>query len=184
MLSVVSLSMFDKAEDTCEPLGDSFYSDLCSKILIFISYALIVITFPFSIVFCLKVIKEYEKVVVYRLGRCAKDAKGPGLFFIVPCVDYFYTVDIRVITFDIKPQEVLTKDSVTVTVDAVIYFRIFDPLLSVNKISNVHYGTRLLAASTLRNILGTKTLLEILQEREQLAHLMQVIISHVNLNSN
>lgn len=72
------------------------------------------------------------------------------------------------------PQEILTKDSVTVTVDAVVYFKIFDPILSVNKVSNANLSTRLLAATTLRNALGTKTLQEILQERETIAHNMQV----------
>lgn len=72
------------------------------------------------------------------------------------------------------PQEILTKDSVTVTVDAVVYFKIFDPISSVNNVSNANYSTRLLAATTLRNALGTRTLQEILQDRENIAHHMQV----------
>ena len=73
------------------------------------------------------------------------------------------------------PQEILTKDSVTVTVDAVVYFRIFDPVLSVNKVANAQYSTRLLAATSLRNILGTKALSEILTDKESIAHNLQVI---------
>lgn len=76
--------------------------------------------------------------------------------------------------FDVKPQEILTRDSVTISVDAVVYLRIFNPLLSVNKISNVEYATRLLAASSLRNIVGTRSLQEILQERESIARQIQV----------
>ncbi len=86
------------------------------------------------------------------------------------------TVDLRTITFDVPPQEILTKDSVTVTVDAVVYFRIFDPVASVINVENAQYSTRLLAATTLRNILGTKTLQEVLQDRESLAHHMQEIL--------
>ena len=82
----------------------------------------------------------------------------------------------RTITFDVPPQEILTKDSVTVTVDADVYFRIFDPVASVINVENAQYSTRLLAATTLRNILGTKTLQEVLQDRESLAHHMQEIL--------
>jgi erythrocyte band 7 integral membrane protein len=122
-----------------------------------------------------KIVKEYERAVIYRLGRnLSGGAKGPGLFLILPCVDNIITVDLRTITFDVPPQEILTKDSVTVTVDAVVYFRIFDPVKSVNAVSNAQYSTRLLAATSLRNILGTKTLQEILTDKETIAHRMQV----------
>jgi erythrocyte band 7 integral membrane protein len=79
------------------------------------------------------------------------------------------------VRFDVPPQEILTKDSVTVTVDAVVYFRIFDPIASVKNIANASYSTFLLAATTLRNTLGTKTLQEILTDREHIAHMMQVM---------
>lgn len=80
----------------------------------------------------------------------------------------------RTITFDVPPQEILTKDSVTITVDAVCYFRVYNPVTSVTNIENAQYSTRLLAATTLRNILGTRTLQEILQDKEHIAHRMQV----------
>jgi erythrocyte band 7 integral membrane protein len=120
-------------------------------------------------------VQEYQRAVIFRLGRILTGgAKGPGLFFILPCIDNLVIVDLRTITFDVPPQEILTKDSVTVTVDAVVYFRIFDPVASVINVENAQYSTRLLAATTLRNILGTKTLQEVLQDRESLAHHMQV----------
>jgi erythrocyte band 7 integral membrane protein len=120
-------------------------------------------------------VKEYERAVIFRLGRMLSGgAKGPGLFFILPCIDNVITTDLRTITFDVPPQEILTKDSVTTTVDAVIYFRVSDPKMAVINVENAQYSTRLLAATTLRNILGTKTLQEVLQEREQIAVLMQV----------
>lgn len=80
----------------------------------------------------------------------------------------------RTVTFDVPPQEILTKDSVTVTVDAVVYFNTYDPVLSVNNVANATYSTRLLCATTLRNTLGMRTLQEILQDREHIAHHMQV----------
>ena len=102
-------------------------------------------------------------------------AKGPGLFFILPCVDNLINIDLRTITFDEPPRDILTKDSVTATVDGVIYYRIFGPVRSVNKVANVKYSTQLLAATSLRNILGTKTLGEILTDKESIAHRMRVL---------
>jgi erythrocyte band 7 integral membrane protein len=85
-------------------------------------------------------------------------------------------LDLRTVTFDVPPQEILTKDSVTITVDAVVYFKIFDPVLSVTRIADAQLSTRLLAATTLRNILGTKTLQEVLQDKESLSNNMQMIL--------
>jgi erythrocyte band 7 integral membrane protein len=152
--------------------GDDF--GICGVILVILSYIIVIFTFPLSICLCLKIIKEYERAVIFRLGRCvAKEPKGPGLFFILPCIDNIVVVDLRTVTFDVPPQEILTKDSVTVTVDAVVYFRIFAPISSVINVQNAQYSTRLLAATTLRNILGTKTLQDILQDREHIAHYLQ-----------
>ncbi|XP_010772020.1 stomatin [Notothenia coriiceps] len=96
-----------------------------------------------------------------------------GLFFILPCTDSFINVDMRTITFDIPPQEVLTKDSVTVSVDGVVYYRVQNATLAVANITNADAATRLLAQTTLRNVLGTKSLAEILSDREEIAHSMQ-----------
>jgi erythrocyte band 7 integral membrane protein len=83
-------------------------------------------------------VKEYERAVIFRLGRSLPGgAKGPGLFFILPCIDDCIIIDLRTITFDVLPQEILTKDSVTVTVDGVVYYSVFDPVSSVN---NVNYS--------------------------------------------
>lgn len=154
-------------------------SDCCSSVLIVLSYILVAITFPFSLCFTIKIVREYERAVIYRLGRIASGgAKGPGLFFILPCIDTIINVDLRTITFDVPPQEILTKDSVTVTVDAVVYYRVSDPTLSVNRVANAQYSTRLLAATTLRNTLGTHTLQEILGDKENIAHHMQEILDH------
>ena len=103
--------------------------------------------------------QEYERAVIFRLGRVKKGgAVGPGLFTILPCIDNIVTVDLRTVTFDVPPQEILTKDSVTVTVDAVVLFKVYNPMSSVINVANASHATRLLASTTLRNMLGTRNL--------------------------
>lgn len=146
----------------------------CGYVLIVFSGLLLIITFPFSLCWCLKVVQEYERAVIFRLGRVrSARAQGPGLFFLMPCVDTFVKVDLRVFTYNIVPQEILTKDSVTVVVDAVIYARIYDATMSTINIENARQSTMLLGATTLRTILGTVGLSEILSERERIDKLMQ-----------
>ncbi|XP_043466114.1 band 7 protein AGAP004871-like isoform X2 [Leptopilina heterotoma] len=137
------------------------------------SFLLVLITLPFSLCFTFKIVQEYERAVVFRMGRLKGGARGPGMFFVLPCVDNCILVDLRTVSFDVPPQEVLTKDSVTVSVDAVVYYRIKEPLSAVVKIANYSLSTRLLAASTLRTVLGTRSLAEILAERETISHTMQ-----------
>jgi len=120
------------------------------------------------------VVQEYERAVVFRLGRLRSGgAKGPGLFFVMPCVDSYKKVDLRTVSFDVPPQEVLSRDSVTVSVDAVVYYRVSNPTMATNNIEDYSHSTRLLAATTLRNVLGTKNLAEILSERETISQVMQ-----------
>ena len=120
--------------------------------------------------------QEYQRAVIFRLGRVKRGgAVGPGLFFIIPCMDSIQVVDLRTVSFDVPPQEILTKDSVTVAVDAVVYYKvlkqcsfstiIYFPLFQINNpmsavcnVTNAAQSTRLLAATSLRNTLGTKTL--------------------------
>nr|XP_055035603.1 erythrocyte band 7 integral membrane protein isoform X1 [Misgurnus anguillicaudatus] len=147
---------------------------LCGWILVVFSILLTLLTLPLSIWMCIKIVKEYERAIIFRLGRILRGgAKGPGLFLILPCTDSFINVDMRTITFDIPPQEVLTKDSVTVSVDGVVYYRVQNATLAVANITNADAATRLLAQTTLRNVLGTKNLSEILSDREEIAHSMQ-----------
>ena len=97
--------------------------------------------------------------MIFRLGKIKKGgAVGPGLFTIIPCIDDIIKVDLRTVTFDVPSQEILTKDSVTVTVDAVVYYMVHDPLASVVNVANASHATRLLGSTTLRNMLGTKNL--------------------------
>ncbi|MFH4979892.1 hypothetical protein AB6A40_006601 [Gnathostoma spinigerum] len=147
---------------------------LCSMLITILSYIIVALTFPISIWGCIKIVKEYERAVVFRLGRLLPGgAKGPGLFFIVPCIDTFRLIDLRVFSYEVPAQEILSKDSVTVRVDAVVYFRISDATIAVVNVEDASSSTKLLAQTTLRTILGMKTLSEILSDRENISHHMQ-----------
>merc|ERR1712058_169722 len=157
---------------------DSALGGCVGTFLWIISMFLIVITFPLSLFVTMKQVKQYERAVILRLGKLKKGGPfGPGLFFVVPCLDDIITVDLRTVTFDVPPQEILTKDSVTVAVDAVVYFKVFNPMYSVVNVANASQSTRLLASTTLRNILGTKALHDILSDREEIARSM---LSHLD----
>ncbi|CAK6433681.1 unnamed protein product [Pipistrellus nathusii] len=165
-----------RARQVPDSTKESTETDLgiCGSILVYVSFFLTIITFPLSIWMCMKIIKEYERAIIFRLGRILQGgAKGPGLFFVLPCTDSFVKVDMRIISFDIPPQEILTKDSVTVSVDGVVYYRVQNAILAVANITNADSATRLLAQTTLRNVLGTKNLSQILSDREEIAHNMQ-----------
>jgi len=150
---------------------------MCGWILTAISWAMVLATLPFSLCVCFKVVQEYERAVIFRLGRLLSGgSKGPGIFFVLPCIETYQKVDLRTITLDVPPQEVLTRDSVTVSVDAVVYYRVSNATISVANVENAHHSTRLLAQTTLRNILGTKTLHEILGERESISSSMQTVL--------
>jgi len=140
-----------------------------ASIITFVSYLLVFVTLPISIWGCVKVVQEYERAVIFRLGRLRSGgAKGPGLFFVLPCIDAYRCVDLRTGAFDVPPQEILTRDSVTVSVDAVVYYQVSNPLSAICNNDDYNRSTRLLAATTLRNILGTRNLSEILAEREDI----------------
>ncbi|KAM8934745.1 stomatin [Pelodytes ibericus] len=146
----------------------------CGLVLFIVSFFFFLVTFPISIWVCIKIVKEYERAIIFRLGRMLQGgAQGPGLFFVLPCIDSFIRVDMRTISFDIPPQEILTKDSVTVSVDGVVYYRVQNATLTVANIENANSATRLLAQTTLRNALGTKNLSQILSDRDEIAHNMQ-----------
>jgi len=147
------------------------------SVLTFLSYIIIILTLPLSIWGCVKVVQEYERAVIFRLGRLrSRKAKGPGLFLIIPCIDNYRCVDLRTGAFDVPPQEILTRDSVTISVDAVVYYQVSNPLAAVCNNDDYNRSTRLLAATTLRNVLGTKNLSEVLSERETIADSMQKIL--------
>jgi regulator of protease activity HflC (stomatin/prohibitin superfamily) len=123
----------------------------------------------------IKVVPEYERGVLFRLGRLV-GAKGPGLFFIIPFVDRLVKVDLRVVTMDVPSQEVITKDNVTVRVNAVAYFRVVDPEASVVKVLDHIRATSQISQTTVRNVLGQSELDELLTQREKLNQALTKII--------
>merc|ERR1719370_999592 len=150
---------------------------LCGLVLTLISWGMVLATLPFSLCVCFKVVQEYERAVIFRIGRLLPGgAKGPGIFFVLPCIESYQKVDLRTITLGVPPQELLTKDSVTVSVDAVVYYRVSNAIVSVTNVKDTHHSTKLLAQTSLRNILGTKNLHEILSDRDSISGSMQVAL--------
>jgi regulator of protease activity HflC (stomatin/prohibitin superfamily) len=133
----------------------------------------LVVLFLFS---AIKVAREYERGVIFRLGRLLPEPKGPGLFLLIPVIDRMVKVDLRTITLTIPPQEVITKDNVPVRVNAVAYFRIVDPKAAIVQIENFMVATSQIAQTTLRSVLGQHVLDELLSEREKINGILQGII--------
>jgi regulator of protease activity HflC (stomatin/prohibitin superfamily) len=126
----------------------------------------------------IKVVPEYERGVVFRLGRVI-DAKGPGLFVIIPIIDRMVRVSLRTITQDIPPQDIITKDNVTVRVNAVTYYNVVDPVKATIAIQNYQYGTSQIAQTTLRSIIGQVDLDDLLVKRDEINSQLQQIIDDV-----
>ena len=156
-------------------VDDQDISKFGTFILAFISIILVLVTLPFSLCYCVKVVQEYERAVIFRLGRLKKGgASGPGLFFILPCIDKYSCVDLRTVSYEVPPQEMLSRDSVTVSVDAVCFYKVIsfsslssiisimisskvsNPLAAVCNVGAYMHSTNLLVATSLRNVLGTK----------------------------
>ena len=123
----------------------------------------------------IKVLNEYERAVIFRLGRI-RDVKGPGLIIIIPLIDKIVKVDMRTITMDVPPQDVITKDNVSIKVSAVVYFRVMDANAAVVNVENYLYATSQLAQTTLRSVCGQMELDEILSEREKINMHLQAIL--------
>jgi regulator of protease activity HflC (stomatin/prohibitin superfamily) len=123
-----------------------------------------------------KVRREYERGVVFRLGRLLDPPKGPGLFFLIPVIDRMVKVDLRTITLNIPPQEVITRDNVPVRVNAVAYFRIVEPKNAIVQVENFMVATSQIAQTTLRSVLGQHLLDELLAERDKINTILQEII--------
>src|SRR5436309_8277355 len=124
----------------------------------------------------IKVAREYERGIIFRLGRLLAEPKGPGLFLLIPIVDRMVKVDLRMITLNIPPQEVITKDNVPVRVNAVAYFRIVEPKNAIVQVENYMVATSQIAQTTLRSVLGQHMLDELLSERDKINAILQTII--------
>src|SRR2546426_12826862 len=123
----------------------------------------------------IRILREYERGVIFRLGKLLR-AKGPGLIVLIPVVDRMVKMDLRVITIDVAKQEVMTRDNVPATVDAVVYFRVVDPIAAVVKVENFWKATSLIAQTTLRSVLGGAELDELLAHRDKINQTLQEII--------
>ena len=142
----------------------------------FASSTLIAVLVAFFILFqAVKIVREYERVVIFRLGRFS-GVKGPGIFFIIPIIDRVILLDLRVFTIDVAKQVVITKDNVSVEVDAVIYYRVTEPEKAVIQVENYKLATSLLAQTTLRDVLGQIELDDLLAKRDELNKKLQEIL--------
>ncbi|XP_067434445.1 band 7 protein AGAP004871 [Thunnus thynnus] len=148
--------------------------EVFGAVLTLLSAAFILCTFPLSAWMCAKVVQEYERAVIFRLGRVVKGrAKGPGLFWIIPWLDVIQTVDLRTVSFNVLPQEVLTADGLLLKVDAVVFYRVVDPSLWVTRVKNGYQATQTLAQTTLRAAVGAHTLTDLLAQRRGVTERME-----------
>jgi regulator of protease activity HflC (stomatin/prohibitin superfamily) len=141
----------------------------------------VVIAVVFWLMLSIKVLNEYERGVIFRLGKLLPSAKGPGLVIVAFPIDRMVRVSLRTLVLDVPPQDIITRDNVSVKVNAVVYFRVMDPVRAIVAVENYLYATSQMAQTTLRSILGQAHLDELLSERERLAaRLQQVIDEHTD----
>src|ERR1019366_6405360 len=127
----------------------------------------------------IKILKEYERGVIFRLGRVLDRPKGPGLVILIPIIDKMVRISLRTVVLDVPPQDVITKDNVTIKVNAVVYFRVIEPMKAVIDVENYLYATSQLSQTTLRSVLGQAELDDLLSQREkQNARLQEIIDTH------
>jgi regulator of protease activity HflC (stomatin/prohibitin superfamily) len=148
---------------------DAFFGSFLPIVCV-IGAALIIL-----IIASVRIVTEYERGVIFRLGR-VQGAKGPGLFFIIPIIDRMIKVDLRTVTLDVPSQEAITSDNVTVSVNAVAYFRVIDPVAAVVQIEDYTRATWQIAQTTVRNVIGQSEMDQLLQERERINERLQSII--------
>jgi len=140
-------------------------------------WILAVVLIVFFLASAIRVLREYERGVIFRLGRVIK-TKGPGLIILIPVIDKMVKVSLRLVTMDVPSQDVITRDNVSVKVDAVVYFRVMDPTKATIEVENYIFATSQLAQTTLRSVCGQAELDELLSEREQLNLKLQSILDH------
>src|SRR5438270_6053492 len=143
---------------------------------VLIVVAILLLLLVLFLISAIKIVREYERAIVFRLGRLFPQPKGPGLFILIPIVDRMVKVDLRTVTLNIPPQEVITKDNVPARVNAVAYFRIVEPKNAIVQIENFTVATSQIAQTTLRAVLGQHVLDELLSERDKINAILQEII--------
>jgi regulator of protease activity HflC (stomatin/prohibitin superfamily) len=128
------------------------------------------------IISCVKIIKEYERAVIFRLGRVLKQPKGPGIFFILRPIDQMKKLELRTVTIDVPPQDIITKDNVSVKINAVVYYRVMDPIKAVIEVEDYEFATSQISQTTLRNVVGQVSLDDLLSNQEKINSSLQEII--------
>jgi regulator of protease activity HflC (stomatin/prohibitin superfamily) len=142
---------------------------------------IVVALFVLYLLNAIKILREYERGVIFRLGRVLSKPKGPGLIFVFPPIDRMVRVSLRIVVMDIPPQDVITRDNVSVKVNAVVYFRVMEPQKAILEVQDFLFATSQLAQTTLRSVLGEVELDELLAEREKLnAQLQEIIDKHTD----
>jgi regulator of protease activity HflC (stomatin/prohibitin superfamily) len=142
----------------------------------FIAIVAVLVVLVLLLALSVRIAREYERGVIFRLGRLHSPPKGPGLFLLIPIIDKMVRVDLRTVTLNIPPQEVITRDNVPVRVNAVAYFRIIDPERAIVQVENFLVATSQIAQTTLRSVLGQHVLDELLSERDKINSILQEII--------
>jgi len=137
---------------------------------------LVIIILFFYILSCIKIVKEYERAVIFRLGRVLPKPKGPGIFFVLYPIDKMIKLSLRTITLDVPPQDIITKDNVSVKVNAVVYYRIMDPIKAIIEVEDYDFATSQISQTTLRSVIGQVELDELLSNREKINTSLQEII--------
>ncbi|MBM4285488.1 MAG: slipin family protein [Deltaproteobacteria bacterium] len=144
-------------------------------------YYLIIILVVFFLFSAIKILSEYERGVIFRLGRAMDRAKGPGMIILIPLIDRMVKVNLQLVTYDVPSQDIITRDNVTVKVNAVVYFRVIDPYKAIIEVRDYYSATQLLAQTTLRSVCGQVELDDLLSEREKVnAQLADILDSHTD----
>jgi len=141
-----------------------------SPLMIFIGFIIL------YVLSCVKIIKEYERAVIFRLGRLLPKPKGPGIFFVFKPIDKMVRVSLRTVALDVPPQDIITKDNVSVQVNAVVYFRVMDANKAIVEVENYVFATSQMSQTTLRSVIGEHELDELLSEREEINSKIQEIL--------
>jgi len=137
---------------------------------------LVIIILFFYILSCIKIVKEYERAVIFGLGRVLPKPKGPGIFFVLYPIDKMVKLSLRTITLDVPPQDIITKDNVSVKVNAVVYYRVMNPIKAVIEVEEYDFATSQISQTTLRSVIGQVELDELLSNREKINSSLQEII--------
>jgi regulator of protease activity HflC (stomatin/prohibitin superfamily) len=139
-------------------------------------YLFVIVVIVFFLASAIKILNEYERGVIFRLGRVLGAPKGPGLIILIPIIDRMVKVSLRTVVLDVPPQDMITKDNVSIKVNAVVYFRVIDPLKAIIDVENFLYATSQLSQTTLRSVLGQAELDDLLSHREKINERLQEIL--------